>query len=688
MHPDESPAVNPEAHAAIVITDSYRESEANPLDSPDGDREVPKAMMTTDSEREQEANPAASENGYPETDTIRSSILTDDEIRAFVGANSDYYVGAWRPTSAGQGRSFGFNVGAFFFCGLWLGFRKMYQAMFILMAVVMLEMVLEDILLFSVLKLQKAPRGLDYFFMFVICTVIAVCGNRWYFSRAKRVIEEVRARGLPEEAHLNAIADQGGTSILASLGLLLLFFLGMMMLMVLTAQFLERPPAGGEWPDEWGVPQWMPHVQHGNITVSYTQGATKAEADRLGAYLVKKWGAQISGASVEIRRMAGDYQIRMVVKKEFQNDVKMLRQLEFDGARISRDVFAGAAVEVHACNEYWKTLRVVPPHPDLRYGVVEKTVEVFHSAAIDKSNAERLAKFFVSRQQAAQAAATIKLVRRGEIVEIHMTVKAQLEGKTLKQLEFDGARISRDVFAGAAVEVHACDEYGDIIKVIRPRADLRYGVVESNVEVFYSAAVDKGDAQQLGQYFAKDRVADSQVATLKLARRGAIVEIHMVIEPDLDEKTLKGLEFDSARISRDVFAGAAVEMHACDEYLNSLKVYQQRADLRYGIAEDNIEVYYSAPIEKSDAQRFARYILDEQGESPAVAAFKLARRGKIVEVHMIFNREAAKDPMLIAAMRAAAKDFTVNVFNNDVVEIHLCDEFLVVFQVVKPLTDS
>jgi hypothetical protein len=55
-------------------------------------------------------------------------IPTEEEIRAFVGPNSGYYLNAWQPALSDQGSVSGFNVAAFFLSGLWLGYRKMYKS--------------------------------------------------------------------------------------------------------------------------------------------------------------------------------------------------------------------------------------------------------------------------------------------------------------------------------------------------------------------------------------------------------------------------------------------------------------------------------------------------------------------------------------------------------------------------------
>jgi hypothetical protein len=42
-----------------------------------------------------------------------STALSEDEVRAFVGDNADYYVQAWAPALSGQGRGSRFNGAAF-----------------------------------------------------------------------------------------------------------------------------------------------------------------------------------------------------------------------------------------------------------------------------------------------------------------------------------------------------------------------------------------------------------------------------------------------------------------------------------------------------------------------------------------------------------------------------------------------
>jgi hypothetical protein len=152
---------------------------------------------------------------------------TEQEVRAFVGPNADYYLAAWRRALAGEDGASGFNVGGFFLAVPWLAYRKMYAAALILVGIIIAESVLEEALFAGAPGEMREPSPgflllgalRNALGALVVGIVIGIGGNRWYLARARRVIEEVRSQGLPEEAHLKALSGRGGTSLGASLGL-------------------------------------------------------------------------------------------------------------------------------------------------------------------------------------------------------------------------------------------------------------------------------------------------------------------------------------------------------------------------------------------------------------------------------------------------------------------------------------
>jgi rhomboid protease GluP len=210
-------------------------------------------------------------------------------------------------------------------------------------------------------------------------------------------------------------------------------------------------------------------VHYGDLDVSYKDGATREQADRLGAYLEKCWGTRSGPATVQLTKSDDGYHLRIVVKKEFQHDPDALQRLQFEGARVSRDVLDAAPVVVDACDERLNTLQSLPPRELLRYGVAAGRVEVFFSADTERERAKRLAEYLVDAIGTLTDWATFALVHRGEVAEVHIVTRAEFVKDAafladLRRLR-NGAAI--EVFDGAPVTFYLCDVN---LKVIQPLA--------------------------------------------------------------------------------------------------------------------------------------------------------------------------------------------------------------------------
>jgi hypothetical protein len=165
--------------------------------------------------------------------TPTADTPTEQELRAFVGPNADGYLKSWQPALSGEGGPTGFRWAAFFWPGLWLGYRKMYAAALILYGLLLVETALEPVVFVSVLKTPDAVRGLATLVALVTGVVTGTFGNGWYLARARRVIAEVRSLDLSEEDHLKELAARGGTSFGASVGPFLLFVLAVLVIVLI-----------------------------------------------------------------------------------------------------------------------------------------------------------------------------------------------------------------------------------------------------------------------------------------------------------------------------------------------------------------------------------------------------------------------------------------------------------------------
>ncbi|MCP4201226.1 MAG: DUF2628 domain-containing protein [bacterium] len=153
---------------------------------------------------------------------VRSEAIAADELETFIGLKKDYYIRQWAVPG-----SMSFNWAAFFFGICWLGYRKMYATAAIVIAVLLLETVVEDLVIVNVLGAPQAAQLIGYAVAIALSLVCGWLGNRWYFRRAIRVIAEVRRSAPDENAHSRRLARRGGTSAWGPVLVALMLLLGL-----------------------------------------------------------------------------------------------------------------------------------------------------------------------------------------------------------------------------------------------------------------------------------------------------------------------------------------------------------------------------------------------------------------------------------------------------------------------------
>lgn len=157
--------------------------------------------------------------------------LNEQEVRAFVRKEADYYLKKWQTILEGRRQRVGFNWAAFFLTGLWLAYRKMFKVALIFYGIILILPILKSFYkfyTFAFLGKPETPVALDILESLVDLVAAIFCGtfgNIWYLSHTRKAINKVRRQELKEEAYFQSLSKSGGTSWGKSLAIFILFIL-------------------------------------------------------------------------------------------------------------------------------------------------------------------------------------------------------------------------------------------------------------------------------------------------------------------------------------------------------------------------------------------------------------------------------------------------------------------------------
>ena len=97
----------------------------------------------------------------------------------------------------------------------------------------------------------------------------------------------------------------------------------------------------------------------------------------------------------------------------------------------------------------------------------------------------------------------------------------------------------------------------------------------NGTDVYYTETVDQAEAQKLGEYLVESEFADGGGKSVQLSKRDSVYVFRMVVKEGIEKDSANDLTFLAITyaLSMAVFDGAPVELEACDNTFETLRVY-------------------------------------------------------------------------------------------------------------------
>ena len=97
-------------------------------------------------------------------------------------------------------------------------------------------------------------------------------------------------------------------------------------------------------------------------------------------------------------------------------------------------------------------------------------------------------------------------------------------------------------------------------------------------DVYYTELVTEQEAQKLGEYLIESEFADGREKSVQLSKRDSVYLFRMVVMDGVTEDSTNDITFEAMALtlSWNVFDNAPVELEACSNTFETLRVYGKK----------------------------------------------------------------------------------------------------------------
>ncbi|MBP7462954.1 MAG: hypothetical protein KA793_01380 [Bacteroidales bacterium] len=217
-------------------------------------------------------------------------------------------------------------------------------------------------------------------------------------------------------------------------------------------------------------------------------------------------------------------------------------------------------------------------------------------------------------------------------------------------------------FLLAAVLITACSSHGK-------EKDFK------GVQLFYTDAITEAEADSLGSFLEFSGFADGTEKTVQITREGDLYQFRMVVVDDYDaEEGYEAMFRIFARdLSENVFRGKKVELHACDDKLKTIEVFEMAENMGDFVEGNGVKMFYTNTVSVDEVNKLLEFFEYSGFSDGSPKTGQLIKEDDVYIVKVVVDIEKIDNPDMEAAFIAYAGEISEAVFENSMVEIHACN---------------
>lgn len=207
-------------------------------------------------------------------------------------------------------------------------------------------------------------------------------------------------------------------------------------------------------------------------------------------------------------------------------------------------------------------------------------------------------------------------------------------------------------------------------------------------EVYYTDKVTETKAKSLGDYLEETGFTEGdETKTVQITKDGDVYQLRMVVKESYleDDEYAETVAYYAYCISKDVFDADKVEIHLCDENLKTLKVIEMdgSTDEYQVLYFDGTDIDYDNSVTKLEVETLGNYLVEGGFTDGTTKSVQFIKENGTYIFKMVVGKDSYNDAEYKEIVRGFASEMSSDIFNNEPVEIQLCDVYFVTQTSIK-----
>ena len=311
---------------------------------------------------------------------------------------------------------------------------------------------------------------------------------------------------------------------------------------------------------------------------------SKTEAEALGA-LLKETGFFSTGKEniAQLSKTENLYTVRFVVQKNTWNKDSVIQGFALLGTRISSQILNYKPLEIHLCDNLFKTKkRITQEHLGVygkRFDTGSENI-VFFKGDITQKEAEEFGNFLKKIGYFSRSKQMVQLSKTNSVVQARFILKKKKWKKKKFKDSFKGMgrQIWTEIFPDQKIEIHLCDKPFETKSLIPWNEINPYGDkldIGDGQIVYYKEGATEEDAEKFGRFLEGEGFFDyTGPKSVMLSKTHKGFAVYFILQKNSWKKKTIQKEFKDfgEKLSKEVFEGSPIEVHLCNDKFESKKV--------------------------------------------------------------------------------------------------------------------